>query len=205
MDDGFKVVAFARKGRGSPIRHSRHVACYEICAPESDLQESLSDLRLLLASLGAKANQQLLLPLDDKALYLCGRVQIEGCWVLAGPKGGSADLALNKYLQTEAARSAGFNVPKTQLVRTADEVLASNFDAWYPIILRPVDCVPMVQGRIYKSRNWICADSDELKSAVSQWAGRVPLLIQPFITGTGEGVLVWRHLTESGLGVLIAD
>ena len=78
--------------------------------------------------------------------------------------------------------------PKTQLVRTADEVLSSNFDAWYPIILRPVDCVPMVQGRVFKSRNWICADSDELKSAVSQWAGRVPLLIQPFITGTGEGV-----------------
>src|ERR1700688_2316834 len=48
LDGGFHVIAFARKGRSSALRHSRHVVCHEICAPESDLQASLSDLRSLM-------------------------------------------------------------------------------------------------------------------------------------------------------------
>jgi hypothetical protein len=37
-------------------------------------------------------------------------------------------------------------------------------------------------------RNWICANLDELNRAVAQWAERAPLLAQPFIAGTGEGI-----------------
>ena len=33
VDAGVRVMAFARKGRASALRHSRHVACYEITPP----------------------------------------------------------------------------------------------------------------------------------------------------------------------------
>jgi predicted ATP-grasp superfamily ATP-dependent carboligase len=190
VDDGFKVIAFARKGRMSPLRYSRHVEIHEICAPESNLEEAKADLRALLVSLGTGEDREglVLLPLDDKAVYLSSTIELDGGWRLAGPEGGSADLALNKNLQVEAARDAGFNVPKTLLLKSADDILKSSADLSFPIILRPAECVPTHQGRLYKCRNWVCATDEELKTAVSQWAERVPLLAQPFIEGEGEGV-----------------
>jgi len=86
VDGGFRVIAFTRKGRASALRYSRHVVCHEICAPESDLQASISDLHSLLISLSAQVDggELVLLPLDDKALYLCGNVQLVKPWLLAG-------------------------------------------------------------------------------------------------------------------------
>src|ERR1700690_2691660 len=190
VDDDFNVIAFARRGRPSALRHSRHVVCHEICPPESDLQAAISDLQSLLTSLEDQGggNQRLLFPLDDKAVYLCGKVKLQGGWLSVGPSGQSAELALNKCLQTEAARNAGFNVPETLLVRTANEILNSSLAQSFPIILRPAECVPTYQGRVYAGRHWVCANLDELKRALAQWEERVPLLAQPFVAGTGEGI-----------------
>jgi hypothetical protein len=188
VDAGFHVIAFARKGRPSALRHSRHVVCHEICPPESDLQKSQSDLISLLDSLGTAADggPQILFPLDDKAVWLCRQVQLKSGWLLAGPRGANAELALNKCVQIQMARQAGFNVPTTVLARTANEIFASNES--FPIILKAVECVPRWQGQLYSCRKWICANRVELERAVTEWGERVPLLVQPFIVGTGEGV-----------------
>jgi predicted ATP-grasp superfamily ATP-dependent carboligase len=97
-------------------------------------------------------------------------------------------LALNKYVQTQLAREAGFNVPKTLVARGAKDVFAFGANESLPIILKAAECVPVREGRVQGCRKWICADSDELKRAVDEWAERLPLLVQPFITGTGEGI-----------------
>lgn len=190
VDAGFQVIAFARRGRASALRYSRHVVCHEICAPESDPQGALSDLHSLLRALSAKADgaQLILFPMDDKALWLCSMAKLDLHWLLAGPQGVSADLALNKDLQFEAARDAGFNLPKTVLARTAKDVFEFSAAESFPIILKPAECVPTYQGRVYSCRKWICANRGELERAVTEWAERVPLLAQTFITGTGEGV-----------------
>jgi len=190
VDAGFQVVAFARKGRASALRYSRHVVCHEICAPEKDLQASLSDLHSLMGSLSAQADgtRLILFPLDDKALWLCSKVQLESRWILAGPRGACAELALDKNLQVEAARDAGFNVPKWLLVRTAKELFDFCAVESYPVILKAIDCVPTYQGRLYSCPKWICANRVELERAVGEWGERVPLLAQKFITGVGEGV-----------------
>ena len=190
VDEGFRVIAFARRGRASALRYSRHVVCHEICAPESDLQAALSDMHSLLNSLSAQADgtQLILFPLDDKAVWLCSRIQLESRWLLAGPRGACAELALNKNLQVEAARNAGFNVPKTLLARTAKDLLDFSAVESYPIILKAADCVPTYQGRVHSCRKWICANQVELERAIGEWGERVPLLAQTFITGVGEGV-----------------
>jgi len=190
VDSGFRVVAFARRGRSSALRHSRHVECHEICAPESDAQASLSELGTLLNSLGSQATGTplILFPLDDKAVWLCSKLQMESPWVLAGPDGTRADLALNKDLQVEAARQAGFNVPKSALARTAKDLFAFSAEASFPIILKAAECVPIHEGRVYSCRKWICANREELERAIEEWKERVPLLLQTFITGVGEGV-----------------
>ena len=190
VDDGFKVIAFARRGRLSPLRYSRHVECHEICAPESSFEESDMELRALLDSLRGKEDHKnlVLLPLDDKSVYLSSRLARDPDWQLAGPAGASAALALDKSLQVDAARRAGFAVPETMVLNTAAEIMSAAVDLQFPVILRPSDCVPMHQGKLYKCPNWVCATYDELVSAVSQWAERVPLLAQPFIEGEGEGI-----------------
>ena len=190
VDSGFQVVAFARRGRSSALRHSRHVKCYEICAPESDVQVSLSELGALLKALSSRTadTRFILFPLDDKAVWLCSKVQVEAPWLLAGPEGSCADLALNKDLQVEAARQAGFNVPLTTLVRTAKDLIAFSAQASFPIILKAAECVPIYEGRVYSCRKWICANQEELKRAIGEWKERIPLLAQSFITGVGEGV-----------------
>lgn len=190
VDGGFDVIAFARRGRASALHHSRHVVCHEVCAPELDLEAALSDMHSLLVDLEAKADgtQWILFPLDDQAVWLCSNVQLGRDWLLAGPYGTSAEFALNKCLQSQAARDAGFDVPKTLLARTANDILRFVAAESFPIILKPAECVTIRQGRVYTCRKWICANIGELERAVTEWAERVPLLVQPFITGIGEGV-----------------
>lgn len=190
VDAGFQVVAFARKGRRSALRYSRHVVCHEIQSPESDLEAALADLHSLLNSLSSQTGgtQRILFPLDDKAVWLCSRADIDSRWLFAGPLGACSELALNKNLQVEAARAAGFNVPKSRLVRTAQDLLEFGTDESFPIILKAADAVPTYQGRVYSCRKWICASREELERAIDEWKERVPLLAQTFITGVGEGV-----------------
>ena len=186
VDDGFQVIAFARRGRASALRNSRHVVCHEICTPEQDLQTALAELQSLMSSIGSAANgvPKVLLPLDDKAVWLCSRAQLDHGWLLAGPRGAKAEVALNKCLQTRLAQDAGFAVPPTRFARTAEEVFAFGSEESFPIILRPAECIPLLHGRLQKCRKYICANQTELDRAVREWGERVPLLVQKFITGS---------------------
>jgi len=190
VDDGFQVVAFARRGRASALRHSRHIVCHEITPPEADLQAALKDLDSLMASLsaGEDGTERILFPLDDKAVWLGKKMHFGNPWLLAGPQGATAELALNKCVQVQMAQDAGFNVPKSVVARTAREVLAFSATEPFPIILKPMECVPIREGRLQECRKFVCANTVELQRALVEWGERVPLLVQAFIGGTGEGV-----------------
>jgi len=190
VDAGFRVVAFARRGRTSALRFSRHVDCREICAPETDLQTSIAELHALMASLGAQAgtDRLVLFPLDDKAVWVCSKLDLPAAWILAGPTGSCADLALHKDLQVAAAKAAGFAVPQSAVARTAQDLRDFGVQAAYPIILKAADSVPTLNGHVTSCKKWICANAEELERAISQWGEKVPLLAQSFITGNGEGV-----------------
>jgi hypothetical protein len=190
VDAGFRVVAFARKGRSSALRHSRYVECHDICPPEVDLQASLSDLNSLLSSMdsGVDSVPQILFPLDDKAVWLTSKTSLSDHWLLAGPRGLQAELALNKCVQIRFAQESGFNVPKTGMARSVAEVFEFVATQPFPIILKAAECVPVWQGHLYTCRKWICSNRGELERALAEWGERVPLLLQSFVTGTGEGV-----------------
>jgi hypothetical protein len=48
--------------------------------------------------------------------------------------------------------------------------------------------VSITNGRVGGCGKWICANAGELERACNAWGQRVPLLVQSFIGGTGEGV-----------------
>lgn len=187
-DRGFDVVAFARKGRRCALRHSRHVVCHEIAQPALDVQAALADLRSLLVSLSIRsgARARVLLPLDDTAIWLCSRAAPGSGWTLAGPGREHAELALDKRLQIDAAREAGFNVPETRTARSPEEVLSG--ETPFPLMLKPAKAVAIREDRVYDSGTWICANRGELERALSAGAVRNPVLVQPYIPGTGLGV-----------------
>jgi hypothetical protein len=187
VDAGFAVTAFARRGRHSALRHSNHVEVIEITPPELDSEAALTEIQSALADRNIPSGQVgVVFPLDDTALWLCSRLNLEPGWHLAGPHGPAAELALNKAVQIQAAKAAGFNVLPTTIAGTAGAVLERSGDL--PLMLRPADVVLPKNGRLRKGRNWICATPQELSQAVAEWAEAWPLLVQPFTSGNGEGV-----------------
>src|ERR1700693_4133373 len=77
VDAGFEVAAFARKGRRTALRHSRHVVVHEITAPEEDSVAATRELSALLSRTGeGRADQHILLPLDDASLWLGARMPL---------------------------------------------------------------------------------------------------------------------------------
>jgi predicted ATP-grasp superfamily ATP-dependent carboligase len=184
VDAGFRVTAFARRGRASALRRSRHVRCVEVQAPESDARAAEQDLARLIADAGPEAT--VLFPLDDTAVWLCSRQSLPPRWIMAGPTGSAAELALNKQVQCAAALRSGFAVPATHVARTIEEVQRAA--AVFPVILKAAECVHRWSDRVVRGRTWICGNREELDRACAQWGERVPLIVQPFIEGVGEGV-----------------
>jgi predicted ATP-grasp superfamily ATP-dependent carboligase len=189
-DAGFRVCAFGRRGRRSALRYSRYVTVTDVTAPETDAAATVREVGALVRSLSgsAKSHQAVLFPLDDAAVWLCDRVMemVNDGVALAGPSGRQVAIALDKAVQMETARCAGFNVLPTRVARTKDEVLQG--DNRFPVVLKPSQAVGWAEGRLRKGRHWICGNREELETAVRGWAEAFPLLVQPYVVGTGEGV-----------------
>jgi predicted ATP-grasp superfamily ATP-dependent carboligase len=93
---------------------------------------------------------------------------------------------LDKSLQIDAARAAGFPVPETTYATSSEDVfLRANH---VPLVLKPAKAAFTREAGLRKGRSWICANQEELQRAVAEWGGAWPILVQPFIRGVGEGV-----------------
>ena len=74
VEGGFKVVAFSRRGRRAALRASRLVKVFDVTAPEIDSSQTHKDLRDLISSLYESSQAPVaVMPIDDCALWLCGR------------------------------------------------------------------------------------------------------------------------------------
>jgi predicted ATP-grasp superfamily ATP-dependent carboligase len=183
------VASIARRGRGSALRHSRKVVCHDICPPEQDMAQALRDMLSVLNSFGDRHNGPILLfPLDDTALWMCSELAPNENWILVGPGKSNAELALNKCQQTRLAGEAGFKVPETGVASSVDQATALGEQIGFPLVLKPVECTSVRNGRKIGRRTRICANSDEFEAALREWDESIPVLLQKYIIGVGEGV-----------------
>ena len=181
-DAGFSVVAFARRGSRSALRRARGLEIIEITSPSDDVDASLAELCALIES----AEFVAVMPLDDGALWLCDAAACRNPAVrVAGPIGSAAELALDKRLQLEAASRAGFRVPTTRCVESADELFGA---VDLPVVLKPAHPVRRVGSRLVRGRNYVCGTRQELSDAARQWGESEPLLVQSVLIGQGEGL-----------------
>src|SRR5437867_7618018 len=107
-DRGFTVVALARRGRGSALRHSRFAQVFEITPPGLDFNRAMTDIKAVCSRVQQSSSAVGLMPLDDEAIWLCEKAEW-GEQVVIGPRADQAELALNKQKQVELARASGFS------------------------------------------------------------------------------------------------
>lgn len=189
LDAGFNVTSIARRGRGSALRHSRKVVCHEICPPEKDMVQALRDMVSVLNSLSDRHNGPILLfPLDDTALWMCSEIAPNESWALVGPCKSSIKLALNKHQQTRLACEAGFKVPETGVASSVDQAIALGQQIGFPLVLKPVECTTVQNGRKIARRTRICANAAEFDTVLREWNESIPVLLQKYIIGVGEGL-----------------
>lgn len=182
LEGGSRVVAFARRGSRPALRRCRGVRIVEITPPEQNAEGAVDDLCSLLGTTAYAA----LMPLDDSALWLCDQVSRRGVKIeIAGPTGVTAELALDKRLQLAAAAEAGLRVPPTTCVETVEDLLALTE---LPVALKPALPVRVRDGRLGRGAGYMCGTRAELESVARSWNGSEPLLAQPWLSGSGEGL-----------------
>jgi biotin carboxylase len=147
----------------------------------------VDEVRALIRSLRPAAY----LPLDDGAVWIAGELDTPGV-VVAGPTGRAVDYALDKALQNEAARAAGLNVPETAVLQSVTEAESREL----PLFVKPARALYSVHGRLVRPTGKVAADAAELaRLSDDEWYP--PLLAQPLVRGTGEGL--FGHATANGV------
>jgi hypothetical protein len=179
LDGGFRVVAFSRTAR-PPLRHCPDVEIVRIQSPTVDTEVARLDLERLAAQSGASV----LLPVDDDAVWMCGKLDLPRISI-HGPSADNVRLALDKRVQIEQARDAGFAVVETQ-IGTACEIRAGR-RVPFPLILRRAKAVEERDRRLARATPVVCADDGEFDSALAT-LGHECLLAQPLIRGVSEGL-----------------
>lgn len=187
--DGFEIVAVTRAGKHPPLRKSRLVQVVEVPPPEAGYDRTLLALEALVSE-----GVDVVLPLDDHAVWLCDQLRTRSGVEVAGPTGVHARLALDKGEQLVAAEAAGMHVPATCFFDRADD--AREFRQ-FPSIVKPRLAIDPSHGRLRRASGAVCANEGELERALANLSDAGPLLIQPFIAGIGEGL--FGLATEDGV------
>jgi predicted ATP-grasp superfamily ATP-dependent carboligase len=180
QDSGFSVIAFYRRGTRPALRRLRDVRLFPITAPEVDVAQAMADLVALVEV----TRPQAVMPLNDPAVWLVDGASGELNVPIAGPTGDAARVALDKAVQLERARAAGFAVP-SGIDGASDNVAAQ---APYPCVVKPAHAVHLRDGRLVTGSALACANRGELEAALRKLDGTGPLLIQELVVGCGEGL-----------------
>jgi hypothetical protein len=187
---GHEVSAFAQS-KHVPLRHLPLKALHVIPEGTTWPDGVIGWLRSIMT--GAEA-PDVVLPLDDRGLWLVDAA-LGGSTKIAGATGNQASLALNKARQFDVARAVGLNVPETWIVPHPDKL-----DAGLPLpaILKPAMAVKVGATGIEKGvTRYLLGEKDLAPAALALTRSDQPYLVQPLISGTGEGI--FGFACESGV------
>jgi hypothetical protein len=178
-DHGFEVCAFTRSGTRPALARSKLVRVVPVTAPEQDASRSVAELSSLIRDLRPAA----VLPLDDHAVWLTDQYAqrpVPGGPVIAGPTGKLATIALDKREQLLRAANAGFAVPDSA------DTSAGEPPGDGPWMVKPALAVQLRDGRLRRPAGRAAATASQVRQIAAAIGG--PAIVQPMITGTGEGV-----------------
>lgn len=181
VNSGFDVVVFSRRGSKTPLRRRRDIKIVEVCPPEHNVTQTLRDMGVVLKDMGLN----MLMPLDDRAIWICSRLSALENIRNAGPTGFQADLALDKSLQIEAATRAGLRIIPTSIVDNIDDLFEIKM---FPVLIKPAMATVEIEEKLISGPHYTCANTSELMCVARTWQGAYTLLAQSVISGIGEGL-----------------
>lgn len=192
---GNRVSVFTRRDTQLPLcSRIPGLNVHAITAPEQNLEAAKADLARIFATADAP---DAILALDDAALLLidAARPLMPSTPAIANATGPAVQVALDKRRQIAHAAAAGLAVPRTVAAeRPADLDAVETF----PCIAKPALAMDVANNRIVKGKTTYCKDADELHAFRATLTDAMsPLLLQPLILGTGEGV--FGFATDSGV------
>ena len=181
--DGFEVHAFARRGSHPALARSRSVRVVEVTPPEQDAAECTAQVAALARETGSAA----VLPMDDHAVWICDKAFGAGDpVVVAGPTGPLAALALDKREQLRLAGAVGFAVPPTVELPAPEAAAAPALPGPGPWMVKPALAVELRGNRLHRPSGRSAAAAGLVQGIAAAIGG--PVVVQPLIDGTGEGV-----------------
>lgn len=183
-DAGYAVHSFARAGTTPPLAASPGIAVHSVTSPQVSAQDCVSEVIALSRHLGA----EVVMPLDDDALWVCAAAHAGGLTaVVAGPTGDHAVFATDKRRQLAQARDVGFNVPRTVVIDDPAAgscwSLPASESGW---VIKPALAVELHEGRLRKPRSYAASTPEDVARHLS--GATWPVLVQPVLEGRGEGV-----------------
>ena len=188
LDAGFEVHGIRRRGVKPPLNASRAVQLHDITSPSEDVDAAVTELEALIESVAP----DVVMPLDDAAVWLCDRAALPETVKLAGPTGDRVALALDKRRQMGAALMAGFDVPPSRVFETPELPLSP--DPAFPVMVKPSLAIERHDGRLTTGAKRACADQAELRSVLRSFPAGMSFFLQPYVAGVGEGLFgVARH------------
>lgn len=181
---GHQVVCFCRSGARTVAPLLPGASTVRVTPPEDSVAACRSDLQRLLDAAGFDA----VLALDDVGLSLFQDLDI-GTASFVGPPRELIPFALDKRLQIDAARKAGFAVPET-IAAPLGKALLDRPDAMalLPGFIKPALAVETRGGRALRPAGRPVGDGSGLASALNDPDLSGPVLLQRRIDGHGLGI-----------------
>ena len=188
---GYRVSAFARSARPS-LAHLPLQALHVIPAPEEDAAAAVAALERVMRGPDAP---DVVMPLDDTGLWLVNAAELDPARI-AGATGTPAEIALNKQRQIRAAQAAGLSVPPTVFFPEPSDVTEEAVAALpLPFIAKPCLAVELHENGMRKGQTVYETAQRDAQSLVEQITTSGPIMVQPLVTGMGQGVFGYATAT----------
>ncbi len=176
---GFEVVAFSRAGHRCAVRYDRRVTVVDVPAPETSVAATLDALARLFET------ADIVMPLDDAAVFLVDEVTRDTKVPVAGPTGNQARVALDKRVQIGLATAAGLPVAAW----TDIDLGAGLPEGWAPpFMLKPALASEIHEGALRRLSPRRVDSLDELAELRYAWGDDADVFAQTLVSGIGEGV-----------------
>jgi len=155
--------------------------------------DPLSDPAGVVDALHAEASARgadLIIAVSDEVLLPLSaqRARFDGVCALALPSPEALDRVADKGATVELARSLGVPVPRTALVRTADEAVEVAADLGWPLVVKPARSRVIRADGVDRFQVAYAESPSALRRVMTGLEGRVDVLLQEYRRGEGHGV-----------------
>lgn len=184
---GYRVVA-ADSERWSPGLASCH-ADERLVVP-SPAESAPAFIAAMLEAIESR-RVDLVIPVTDATLVplMAARDRLPGDCRLAAPDDQRLEVAMDKSKTLDLAVRLGVPVPETRVVRRTSQALAAGDEIGWPLVVKPaLSRVWDDDGRVEQMEVRYATSRTELETAITEVAGRCPVLLQEYCRGTGVGV-----------------